>query len=224
MSAAGDIWAVVPVKEFAAAKQRLAGWLSAEQRQTFAATMLGDVLAVLGTVRELAGILAVTCDPLARELAERVGARITTEQAREGQTAAVARAARLLAGEGVHGMLMVPGDVPLISAAEVRAVLTAHRPAPSFTIVPAHDRRGSNAVLCSPPDAVPLRFGDDSFHPHVAAARRAGIEPTILPLPGIGLDIDRPEDLARLARTYLPRRVGTLAWLDAAGLAEVPAG
>ena len=73
-------------------------------------------------------------------------------------------------------------------------------PAPSFTIVPAHDERGSNAVLCSPPLVMPLRFGDDSFFPHLAAARALGIEPTIVKLPGIGLDIDQPVDLEALRR------------------------
>lgn len=224
MSGAGDIWAVVPVKEFAGAKQRLAGLLSATQRQALAASMLADVLAVLAATRNLAGILVVTCDPLARALAEGVGARVVSEHSREGQTAAVAMAAHLLVREGAAGMLTIPGDLPLVSVDEVGAVLGEHRPAPAFSIVPAHDRRGSNAVLCSPPDAVPLRFGDDSFVPHLAAARRAGIEPTVLALPGIGLDIDRPEDLARFARLAPPRRLLTLAWMNAAGTLQSRTG
>ena len=53
---------------------------------------------------------------------------------------------------------------------------------------------------CSPPLVMPLRFGDDSFLPHLAAARGLGIEPTIVELPGIGLDIDQPEDVQALLR------------------------
>ena len=223
MSRADEIWAVVPIKEFAAAKQRLAGVLSAEQRRVLAATMVQDVLDTLATVRELAGILVVTCDPLAAAMAERAGARVTTEHARDGQTAAVAAAARTLARDDIGAMLMVPGDIPLASADELAALTQAHGPAPAFTIVPAHDERGSNAVLCSPPDAVPLRFGDDSFLPHLAAAQQRGIEPAILRVPGIGLDIDRPEDLARLARMRPLRWNRTLAWIEAAGRAGAPA-
>ena len=70
----------------------------------------------------------------------------------------------------------------------------------AFTIVPARDRMGSNAVLCSPADAVPLRFGDDSFFPHLDAARARGIEPEVVRLPRIALDIDTPEDLALFLR------------------------
>ena len=90
------------------------------------------------------------------------------------------------------------------------------RQAPSFTIVPAHDELGSNAVLCAPPAAVPLRFGDDSYFPHLAAARRCGIEPTIVRLPGIALDIDHPADLRMFLRApRMPTR--TLALLEGFG-------
>jgi 2-phospho-L-lactate guanylyltransferase len=105
--------------------------------------------------------------------------------------------ARILAAEG-HDMLTVPGDIPRVTAAEIAAVIETHHPAPSVTIVPAHDERGSNAVLCSPPLVMPLRFGNDSFFPHLAAARAAGIEPMVLKLPGIALDIDQPADVHAL--------------------------
>jgi 2-phospho-L-lactate/phosphoenolpyruvate guanylyltransferase len=106
--------------------------------------------------------------------------------------------ARILAGEGRQAMLTVPGDIPRVTVTEIAAIIEARRPAPSLTIVPAHDGRGSNAVLCSPPLVMPLRFGDDSFLPHLAAARALGIEPTIVKLPGIGLDIDQPLDVEAL--------------------------
>ncbi|MBV9756927.1 MAG: 2-phospho-L-lactate guanylyltransferase, partial [Alphaproteobacteria bacterium] len=167
MSRPERIWAVVPVKEFAGAKQRLAPALAADQRRRLAAAMVQEVLAVLAAAAGLAGVVVVTCDPEACRLAERFGARVVGEHAREGQTAAVSAAAAMLAREGADGMLAVPGDIPLIGAAEVAAILAAHRLAPAFTIVPAHDGRGSNAVLCSPPDAVPLAFGNDSFLPHL---------------------------------------------------------
>jgi len=215
-----DVWAVVPIKEVGGAKQRLAGLLTAEQRHALAITMAADVLTALSEVRGLAGLLVVTRDAAAAALARRLGARVTDEGALDGHTGAVMAATRILLREGRGGLLQVPGDIPRITAAEVEAVLAAHRPAPSFTIVPAHDERGSNAVLLSPPDAVPLRFGDDSFFPHLDAARAQGIEPTIVPLPGIGMDIDHPADLARFVRMTPPAPTRTLAYLDASGLAR----
>jgi 2-phospho-L-lactate/phosphoenolpyruvate guanylyltransferase len=188
-----SVWAAVPVKEFAGAKQRLAPLLTEAQRQALASAMLEDVLSALA-VAPLAGIMVNTVDPLATELAHRYGARVVTESARDGHTAAVTAMARILAAEG-HDMLTVPGDIPRVTAAEIAAVIEAAKPAPSITIVPAHDERGSNAILCSPPLVMPLRFGDDSFLPHLAAARALNIEPTIVKLPGIALDIDQPEDV-----------------------------
>jgi 2-phospho-L-lactate guanylyltransferase len=194
-----DIWAAVPVKEFIGAKQRLASLLTPEQRQALAAAMLEDVLAALADA-PIAGIMVNTLDPLAGELARRYGARVVTEGARDGHTGAVAAMARILGEERRAGMLALPGDIPRVTSVEVSAIIEARRPAPSITIVPAHDERGSNAVLCSPPLVMPLRFGDDSFLPHLAAARALGIEPTIVKLPGIGLDIDQPQDVQALRR------------------------
>ena len=202
------IWASVPVKEFAGAKQRLATLLRATRRQALAAAMLEDVLAALAEA-PLAGIMVNTVDPLATDLARRYGARIITDGARDGHTGAVAAMARILAAEG-HDMLTVPGDIPRVTAAEIAAVIESARPAPSVTIVPAHDERGSNAVLCSPPLVMPLRFGDDSFLPHLASARALGIEPTILRLPGIALDIDQPEDVHALMQAKPPMQTRAL--------------
>ena len=94
------IWAVVPVKEFEGAKQRLSSALSPDERRLLATTMLEDVLDAVSAVRELAGVLVVTVDPAATSLASRYGARIVTEGAREGHTGAVTAAARLLVREG----------------------------------------------------------------------------------------------------------------------------
>jgi 2-phospho-L-lactate guanylyltransferase len=203
MSGARNVWAAVPVKEFVGAKQRLASLLSPAQRQALAAAMLEDVLAALADA-PLAGIMVNTLDPLAGELARRYGARVVTEGARDGHTGAVAAMARILAAEGRACMLALPGDIPRVTSMEIAAIVEARRPAPALAIVPAHDGRGSNAVLCSPPMVMPLKFGDDSFLPHLAAARALGIEPTIVKLPGIGLDIDQPQDLEAL-RAAIPR-------------------
>jgi 2-phospho-L-lactate/phosphoenolpyruvate guanylyltransferase len=213
------IWAVVPVKESHGAKQRLASALSPDERRLLATTMLEDVLEAVSAVRELAGVLVVTVDPVATSLASRHGARIVTEGALEGHTGAVTAAARLLVREGRAGMMTMPGDIPRLSPVEIAATLAAHRAAPSFTIVPAHDDLGSNAIICSPPDAVPLRFGEDSFYPHLDAARRCGIDPLIVRHPGIGMDIDNPVDLVTFLRMSPRVSTRTLAFLEQSGVA-----
>lgn len=211
MAESADIWAVVPVKDTGSAKQRLAPALPPELRQALALAMLEDVLAALAAVPGLAGRLLVTTDKAALALAARYDFIAMAEGAAGGHTGAVTAAARRLAAEGRGGMLTVPGDIPLVTADEIAQLLSAHRQAPSFTIAPSHDEKGSNAILMSPPDAVPLRFGDDSFFPHLAAARARGIAPTVLHLPGIALDIDNPTDLAHFLRLGSRTRAGL--WL-----------
>jgi 2-phospho-L-lactate/phosphoenolpyruvate guanylyltransferase len=214
------VWAVVPVKELEGAKQRLSSALSRDERRLLATTMLEDVLEAVSAVRELAGVLVITVDPVATSLANRRGARIITEGALEGHTGAVTAAARLLVLEGREGMMTMPGDIPRLSPAEIAATLAAHRAAPSFTIVPAHDDLGSNAIISSPPNAVPLRFGEDSFYPHLDAARARGIEPLVARHPGIGMDIDNPVDLVTFLKMSPPVRTRTLAFLEQSGVAE----
>src|SRR6516165_3398393 len=194
------LWAVVPVKERVAAKERLAPILRPEARQALALAMLEDVLAAVTAASGIAGILVVTVDAKAGRLAARYGARVIEVGARDGHTGAVTAAARLLAAEGRAGMLTLPADIPLVTPAEIAGVLAAHPPAPSFTIVPSHDERGSNAIACSPPDAVPLRFGENSFYPHLQEAEARGLRPNVLHLPGIALDIDNPEDVVSFMR------------------------
>jgi len=168
--------------------------------------------------RGLAGIAVVTLDPDARALAQRYGARILTDDARGGHTAAVAAAARTLEQEGRSGMLQLPGDIPLVCADEISLLLAMRRASPSFTIAPSHDDFGSNAVLVCPPTAVPLTFGDDSFYPHLRAAQACGIKPLIVRQHGIGLDIDRPEDIRAFAQLRSHTRAH--AFLERHGLAE----
>lgn len=215
-----DIWAVIPVKETSGAKQRLAPGVPAELRQELALTMLEDVLDAISHAQGLAGIAVVTLDSRATSLANSYGARILTGGARNGHTGSVAAAAMQLAGEGVGGIMQLPGDIPLATADEFTLIATMHADAPSFTIAPSHDKFGSNTVLVSPPLAVPLTFGDDSFYPHLKTARSHGIEPLVVYLPGVMRDIDNPEDLKVFAEQRSSTR--TQAFLDRHRFADWP--
>ena len=186
------------MKEFAGAKQRLAPLLTPQQRQALAAAMLEDVLAALAEA-PLAGIMVNTLDPTR----DGIGATLWRPR-RDGQR--TRRPHRRGRRHGTYPCGRGPESNAdgawRYSARHGSGDRRGHRRradrAPSLTIVPARDERGSNAVLCSPPLVMPLRFGDDSFLPHLAAARALGIEPTMVKLPGIGLDIDQPEDVDAL--------------------------
>ena len=211
-------WAILPVKEMAGAKQRLAGVLSPEERMGLMRVMVRDVLAALSAAQGLAGIAIVSLDPWAQALAKEHGARIITHGARGGHTGAVMAAASALQAEGVAAILTLPGDIPALATQEIEALVTAAKASPAFIIAAAHDEQGSNAILMSPPGAVKLRFGEDSYFPHLAAARAAGITPQILHLPGIAMDIDHPADIARFAGIPEAKATRTLYWLQQNGI------
>ena len=211
-------WVVVPVKDLQHSKQRLAGVLSAKERRELSFVMLQDVLSALAASAGLAGILLVTRDPLARRLAAHYGARVLVEGENRGHSAASSLGARTLAHQGVAGIVQVPADIPLITPDDITALLRAHGKAPAVTLGPARDERGTNAVVCTPPDALPLRFGDDSFCRHLRRARAYGIEPQIVQRPGLALDVDTPDDLAAFLAT--PSATCAYAYLAESGIAR----
>ena len=211
------LWVVMPVKDLDNAKQRLASVLSADERHTLFRAMLEDVLATLSRCRDLAGVAVVTRDGEAKALAARHEARVLEESANRGHTSASSFGARTLAAEGVAGMLQLPADIPLVTPEDIDALLEAHGPAPAVTLAPSRDELGSNAVACSPADVLPLRFGDDSYFPHLRRARSLGIEPGIVNRPGLALDVDTPEDLCAFLATPSPTR--TYDYLMVSGIA-----
>lgn len=192
-----SVVAAVPVKDLVNAKQRLVPALSPAERRELAQAMLGDVLEAL--VAALPGsVVVITTDAEVQALARAAGAECWIESANRGHTAAVAFAQEQAAARGLARFLTIPGDVPCVTADEVATFCGALDEAPGVVFVPSRSGLGTNAALLAPPGAMPLTFGEPSFANHLAAARAAGLSPRVLELPGIGLDVDAPDDLAVL--------------------------
>ena len=195
------ITAVIPVKQLANAKQRLSSFLSASDRAALFSAMVRDVLTAVEACSLIDQIMVVTNDLEVSELGKEYDAKIHPEPQRPGLIESVTEAARDLSLAGVSTMVFLPGDVPLVSADELESVLEGFGSSneAEFLIVPAADLGGSNCVVCSPPDCITFGFGEDSFRRHLSIARELGLNPTVMKLPGIGLDIDTPNDLRELA-------------------------
>jgi 2-phospho-L-lactate guanylyltransferase len=195
------ITAVIPVKQLANAKQRLSSFLSASDRAALFSAMVRDVLTAVEACSLIDQIMVVTNDLEVSELGKEYDAKIHPEPQRPGLIESVTEAARDLSLAGVSTMVFLPGDVPLVSAEELESVLEGFGSSneAEFLIVPAADLGGSNCVVCSPPDCITFGFGEDSFRRHLSIARELGLNPTVMKLPGIGLDIDTPNDLRELA-------------------------
>jgi 2-phospho-L-lactate guanylyltransferase len=115
-------------------------------------------------------------------------------------------------------MLVVPADVPLATGDEIAAVLAGHGAPPAVTLVSDRRHKGTNALACSPPDAIPTCFGRRSFAGHRQLARERGIAARVLSLAGLALDVDTPDDL-RLLLAHPPIR-RTHAVLEDRGIAR----
>jgi 2-phospho-L-lactate guanylyltransferase len=189
---------LVPVKNLNGAKQRLATMLTQQQRTLLARAMVKDVCHALSEVPSHPAVALVTGDEYAIRLARQCGFEIIRDDENLGESDAIAMATLQAEKRGAEFTLVIPGDIPLVTADEISAVLAA-APPEGTVLVPAADGRGTNAILRRPCALIPCRFGNDSFLPHRAAARATQKELVVLDgLPGIALDVDRPEDLAEL--------------------------
>jgi 2-phospho-L-lactate guanylyltransferase len=212
--------AILPIKSFGAAKQRLAGGLGSGSRQALAQAMFADVLASLRRVPGLSAVAVVTADPLAESVAVGERVRVLRDHDEAGQSAAASIGIRYALDGGFERVLLVPGDTPLLDRLEVAALLER---APAVAIVPDRHLTGTNALLLSPPDAIEPSFGPGSLARHTAAARGAGLNYSVERVPTLMLDVDTPEDLAELAAALESRRGGApstrraLSELDGSG-------
>jgi 2-phospho-L-lactate guanylyltransferase len=188
---------LVPVKNLSAAKQRLAAALDQPARTELAQTMLHDVVATLAGWTHRPPCALVTSDPFAVELARRYDFEVIPDPANPGETGAIEMATRICVECGLDSALVIPADIPLIQSSELDEILK-QAPDEGSVLAPATDGRGTNAAFRRPANLFPLRFGNDSFKPHLAAAQATGKPCIVLHLPGIAVDVDNPEDLQRL--------------------------
>jgi 2-phospho-L-lactate/phosphoenolpyruvate guanylyltransferase len=210
--------AILPVKRFPLAKQRLGESVTDSLRADLARAMVGDVLSALRECAAIEATIVVTREPSVMAAARYVGALVVEDAAEQGQSAAAALGLALALREGFERALCVPGDCPTLDPDELTKLLQASGPAErdigfQFGVPPARaggttnsevvivpDRHGSgtNGLLLAPPDALCPSFGPGSRTRHEQLARDAGASWRIEWPASLLLDIDTGEDLAVL--------------------------
>jgi 2-phospho-L-lactate guanylyltransferase len=189
-------FALLPVKARCDAKQRLSGFLSAQQREALARVMYEEVLEKIMAARGIDRVAVATSDESAATHARRLGAMVFEEREQRGHSHSADAAARRAIELGATTVLLLPIDVPLVTTGEIETLAAAARP--GVIIVPSGDGTGTNALVRTPPDVIESRFGSDSFHAHLEQARVRGVTAEVMRPAGLLLDIDTPEDLAEL--------------------------
>lgn len=191
--------AILTVKRFADAKQRLAPDMDDERRVALAAAMMGDVLEAIGEARAVERTIVVTGDPVAQEIAAAAHAKVVPDPADQGHVEAALGGIASANVDGANCVVLLPGDCPLLDPRELDRLLTGV-PDPYVAVVPDRHGTGTNALVLSPPDAIQPAFGEGSRDRHVAAAREADIPYAVEELGSLALDLDTPADLVALTR------------------------
>jgi len=199
--------AILPIKSFGAAKQRLSSLLGGGSRQALAQAMFSDVLTSLRHVPDLGGIAVVTANKVAEDAALRTGVTLLADTEEAGQSAAAQIGLRHAIDNGYERALLVPGDTPLLDPLEVAAMFDrSDEDTTTVTIVPDRHGEGTNALLLDLPAAIEPSFGPGSLERHRAAAQAAGAKHRVDTVASLALDVDTPEDLAELRQTLDGRR------------------
>ena len=197
--------AILPIKSFHDAKQRLVPGMSPGLRRLLVEAMLSDVMVALRRAKTAEATLAVTSDYDAQRIAGAYGALLLPDEG-GGHNGAAATGIRYALERGFERALLVPGDCPALDAAEVDALLGRATPERSALVVPDRHRTGTNALVLSPPDALEPSFGPGSCERHMGLAAEAGVPCEVAEVSTLALDVDTPEDLdalrALLARTH----------------------
>jgi 2-phospho-L-lactate/phosphoenolpyruvate guanylyltransferase len=189
-----SIWAIVPVKPFTQAKSRLKSVLTPPERAALSREFLIHTLQVLALVPEIRRVLVISRDTAALTLAREHHARTVTESGTPDLNTALRRATEAVVGLGAHALLILPTDLPLLSAEAVQGMVVEPGMEPAVVIAPDRRQTGTNALFVRPPGLIEYAFGHDSFQLHQAWAERAGARVRIFHSPAIELDVDVPED------------------------------
>ena len=199
------LWAIVPVKPLRRGKSRLAGALSEDERTNLNRSLLQNTLKTLSELKEVEEVLVISRDPHALTIARNYGARTVREDGQPELNTALKRATVVAQVYATGAVLILPADLPLITAEDVRALIERAGEPPSVVIAPDRHGTGTNALLISPSGLIEYDFGENSFQRHCQRAKEAGARLEIVNLPSLGLDLDLPEDLELARQFELPK-------------------
>jgi len=203
---------LIPVKEFHEAKKRLAPHFPPADRAALAEAMCQDFFSIVAATRCADRVFVISKEGRALARARKLGWETIVEPHQTSESDSVDAGSRCCAERGVHALLRLPIDLPLVEPGDIEAVFEQLDVAPSVVVVPSSDGTGTNALLRSPAVLFPSRFGPNSFPRHLAEAKACGARTRVFRNPRLELDIDEMDDLRRLSSRLQPGSA-TARWL-----------
>jgi len=190
------IRAFVPLKHPVCARRRMLEDLTAKQRHSMYFTLARRIITALRDVPMVRDTVIVTSSAEVEIFAGQLGVRVMHQMLDEGINSACEAAIASSSAVGITNALIVSGDLPMVTSKSITALLqAADLQHPGVTIVPDRHHVGTNALVCTPADAIRLHFGPNSFAEHIRTARERGLELRVFDSGELALDIDEPEDL-----------------------------
>ena len=213
------IWAILPIKTTALAKTRLASVLSDDECAKLALAMMLDVIDSLKASHRIAQVAVVTADAEVATIAREQGCLIMLETT-NGLNENLMVVAQELQNKMIDGILIVPGDLPMLSPTTIDDLIKSH--GTGISLCAAEKDGGTNALLCTPPAAIHFHYGKDSARLHLAEAKNNGVKCQQQFLSDFQTDIDEPDDLRWLVNQSLKAKAGvhTSQYLAGSGIAE----
>ena len=205
------LWAIVPVKPLVRSKSRLSAVLTNKQREALSSFLLKRTISTLQNVSAVSNVLVVSRDPAALSIARTEGAKTLQETGLPELNDSLARATSVVTAWRASSILILPIDIPFSTAEDIQDLVDIGKRHSSVVII-TPDRRsnGTNALLIKPPGAIPFRYGEKSYHKHLAEAESRGLKTVIYESENLSFDIDTPEDLEHLKALKRESRIKAL--------------
>ena len=200
------MWVILPVKRLDDSKLRLAGVLTPAQRRHLSLCMLEDILDTLAASVAVGGVTVVSCDTDVMELARGKAADVLDTVTDGGYAADVLKGIEYTGGRGADKTLIIPADVPELGGSDLAHLDRVH--GEGVTLCPAANDGGTNGLVFTPPLAVELKYGENSFDEFCREAQQRRVPLNIARPAGLARDIDRPDDLLALRN----RPTGNRTW------------
>ena len=192
------LWAIVPVKPLKRGKSRLSTVLSETERTTLNQSMLISIIKTLKSIQEIETVLVVSRDPSALAIAREYNARTVLEDGNPELNTAIRRASLVAQAYHANEILVLPADLPLVKAENIKQLLALAITGPEIIIAPDRRKDGTNALYINPSGLIDFSYGPGSYEKHINAAKKAGARIQVVETEEFGLDLDLPEDLDRL--------------------------
>lgn len=186
-------FAVLPIKRFSSAKQRL----ERDDRAEVMRGMAAGVLRAVGASSQIERVLVVTSDAEAAALARAAGCEIVEEPGLLGHSGAATLGVERALALGATRVLLLPGDCPLLRDADIDALLREHT-GPGVVVLCDRHGSGTNGLLLEPPGVIVPAFGPGSRERHERLAAQAGARCVVDARAAFAFDVDTLEDLAAI--------------------------